>query len=194
MERIFLVFFCFLLIAGCDKEPGLEVDPPLTFSIQEYVDALVTEEDTSVRLSAEAVKESGVYDKLTENEHPLLLILFDGEGVLETYLASQGLTEESFLAHPKLAQFVNSHLIYDDVDIYTLRGEIGATATFTSAAGTPIEITTVKSSEGGAVKGSTANGVPLQLWCAEGGALPPPDEGFVCFADGPIVSDFDWSQ
>jgi hypothetical protein len=194
MLKPFLLLFLLFFIAGCQKNPNSTPDPiPLT--VQNYVDSLITStRNQSVRLSARAVKASGVYEHLKEDtDYPLLLILFDGEGTLENYLKSQGLTEESFLAHPKLAQFVRSHLIYASVDIYKLRGEIGSSATFTSAAGTRIEIKTVKSSEGGAVKGGTANGVPLQLWCAEGSQLES-KEGYVCFADGPIVSDFNWSQ
>ena len=176
-------------LIACDTEP---VTDPTPFTVQNYVDSLIETSEGSAKLGAEAVKASGVYEDLDVN--PLLLILPDGATALEDYIQEQGLTRESFLNHPKLKRFVNSHLIYDEVDLAALRsGDVGTSETFESAAGIPITITKVNNDPDGVdVKNGEANGVPMDLRCAgEGNGNP---STFVCFTTGPIAKNFDWSQ
>ena len=177
----------FVLLVSCGT--GTTGTDPLPFTVQEYIDG--TASSGSYSLAAKAVKASGVYSALAEEDYPLLLILFGENSILETYLKEQGLTEAEFLAHPKLAEFVKSHLIYDDVDLVALRSTLGASASFKSAAGINIVIKNVKDSQGGRVMGGTANGVPLSLWCTEDSST---GDGKVCLSDGPVVTDFDWSR
>jgi hypothetical protein len=191
--KILFILFLLISLTACQKDVPLTVDPPLSYTIQQYVDALATGmSNTSAALSAEAVKVSGVYDALSEANYPLFLILFDKEGSLESYLAENGLTREGFLTHPKLSEFVRSHLIYGQVNIDS--SNIGSNARFQSDAGSEITIEVVRDSEGGKVKGGTANGVALQLFCPVSTTDVESETSQICFADGPILQNFDWSQ
>lgn len=209
MLRMIFVLLVLVFFTGCQERidpivptnPTNPVNPtnptnpidPIPLTVQNYVAGLADNKNISVSLSAKAVIKSDVYQEMTEEKYPLLLILFDGEGTLERYLLEQGLTEENFLAHPKITEFVRSHLIYESMNLKNLSFELGKTVSFKSSAGSMVELKVIKSSEGGAVKGGTANGVPMNLFCADASQRQG-KEASVCFADGPIVSDFDWSQ
>ena len=204
---IAVLFFAFVLGACADQggstptpEPvtggdpgtgGEPVDPDIPDRpIQYYIWT-----GPNAPLSDRALVASGVYDDLTVDRYPLFLMLIREEGALENYIARQGLSEEEFLNHPKLPEFVKSHLVYEEVDVLELRSTPGASVTLESAAGTEVVI---ENQEGSNV--DLANGVPIDLFCAEGRDPTYPNPGstdeaaLLCHIAEPIVEDFDWSR
>ena len=183
-----------LALGGCaqqnttpNPEPGEPTDPDVpTRSLQYFI-----VDGPNAPLFYKAIRISGVYDNLSVDRYPLLLMASIQEDALETYIAEQGLSEAEFLAHPKLPEFVRSHLIYDKVDVLELRTTPGAKATFKSAAGTEVVIENESASGTG-----SANGVAIDLFCSESEdpTYNTDAKGLLCKVAEPIVKDFDWSR
>jgi hypothetical protein len=162
-------------------------------------------------LSARAVVASGLYDSLDEESHPFTLFLIrqipvgsgttrdivvEEDNTLKNYLAEQGLTESEFLAHPKLRTFVESHFIPEDVNLYNFRTIQNVRRVYEAASGEDIVFTTgnnVVPADGDVV---FANGVPISSYSCFFDVNPSPSGGYgqICYADAPLVSDFDWSE
>ena len=178
-----------LIFVACDATPTTD---PVPYAVDETFNQPELADD----LEAQAVKASGIISELGRDDYPLTLFL-TGEDNLETYLEQQGLTEEAFLAHPKLAEFYNSQLIYAEVEIEKLRtAPIGTSQSYTSSAGTDITLTKVKNAfnevDG---RSGEVNGVPSDLSCyIDYGVNPGDSSGMICYADAPIVENFDWSE
>ena len=167
--------------------PEVPTDPDVpTRSLQDFIDTR-----PNASLNDRAIIASSVYDDLSVDRYPLMIMTVREKGALEAYIAEQGLSEEAFLAHPKLPEFIKSHLIYDEVDVLELRTTPGARATFESAAGTEVVIENVPAPRMGLV-----NGVSIDLLCAEGRdpTYSTDETGLLCYVAEPIVQDFDWSQ
>lgn len=169
-------------LMACDQEGG-PVDP-VPYSVK----GAIEQPGMADNFEAQAVKASGIVNGLDRDSYPLTLFL-TGEDNLKAYVAEQGLTEAAFLAHPKLADFYNAQLVYEDIGIVELRGSpVGTSETFTSEAGTTITVTKVSDEpDGPAVRNGTVNGVPFYIACSgenEGGLL--------CYADAPVAVEFDW--
>lgn len=147
-------------------------------------------------LGAQAVIASGLYDDLSEDDYPFMLMVFRSDGTLEAYLAEQGLSSETFLMHPKLRSFLEHHLIDSYVNTVKIRSTKNTEATYTSAAGSEVVLTTGENLEPQEGDVMFANGVPVEAYCSysgSGGDAHLQVEAQICFADAPIV-DFDWSE
>ncbi len=143
-------------------------------------------------LYAQAVIASGLIDDLGEKDFPLTLIDVYEEKALKTYIAEQGLTEEEFLAHPKLRGFLEQHLIPGYVDLIKIRSTPNGRFVYTSAAGSEIVFTTGEdlTQTPDNLNVAEANGVPFNPYCSGEGE----EGGQLCYAVAPIVQDFDWSR
>ncbi len=198
MKYLLTVMLLFVLaLSGCAEqgsttpipEPNPEEptnpDVPTT-SLQNFIRT-----GTDADLYERAITASGVYDDLAVNRYPLLLMFINEMSVLQAYIAEQGLNEETFLAHPKLPEFVKSHLIYEEVDVLELRTTPDAEVTLESAAGTEVVIENQPYPEV-----DLANGVAIDLGCLEGEdpTYETDAKGLLCYVAAPIVRDFDWSQ
>lgn len=160
------------------------------FSVEETINREASRGD----FEAQAVKASGIVSELGRDDYPLTLFL-TGEDSLKTYLADNNLSEEAFLASPKLAEFYRSQLVYADIDIVGIRsGPVGTSKTFESAAGSNVTITKVRDDPDSlATRNGEVNGVPASLWCHEDYNIGPNDPfGRICYTDAPIVKDFVW--
>ncbi len=151
-----LIALLTLLMAACE---ATKADPIPFTSVQTYIETLTTGQTGS--LWAKAVKASDVYSDLSTANYPLILIVFDNNTGLESYLEAEGLSQEAFLEHPRLTDFVKQHLFNTNVDWVSLRSEIGNSVTLQNAAGQVITLKHVKDSEGGQVKGGEINGVAV---------------------------------
>lgn len=197
LSTIMLLFA--LALSGCaeqgnttpisESNPEEPVNPDPDVPDAPLQDFLRTGANAS--LNERAIVDSGVYDDLTVERYPLMLMIVREVGVLESYIAAQGLSEEDFLTHPKLPEFIKSHLIYEEIDMLKLRTTPDASVTFESAAGTEIVIKNEPTPRMG-----SANGVPLSLDCAEGRDITYMTDavGLLCTVAEPIVQDFDWSR
>lgn len=192
-----LLLFALCLI-GCNKTPvNNPVEPPDDTSpgyveTQETVDRLANEGN----LAARAVKASGLYDELSNNDYPFLLTLVESNTVLENYLSEQGLSKEAFLAHPKLRNFMEHNLIDSYVDIIKIRSTQNMKVTYTSAAGSEIALTTAENLDPQMGDVIFANSVPVEAYCfvsGNGGEDDMQSKGLLCFANAPLV-EFDWSE
>lgn len=195
MKRLPLLLLVTGFLASCAGEkPGTSF-PYLTS--QDVIDLGVANGD----LTARAVVASGLYDDIAPEDYPFMLIRFD-DGGLEAYIAEQGLTEEAFLSHPKLRDFMERHLIPSFVDNIKIRSTPNGRFTYTSAAGSEVVFTTgedlAQTPED--LDTARANGVPFNPYCvvsgngAEGDTSFMKKQGLICWADGPIVADFNWSE
>ncbi len=145
-------------------------------------------------LGAQAIIASGLYSDLSTDDYPFMLMVFMSDSTLETYISEQGLTEETFLSHPKLRSFLEHHLIDSYVDTIKIRSTQNIGVSYTSAADSEVVLTTGDNlnPEKGAVM--LANGVPVSPYCVvsgNGGEDNLPERGLLCDATVPIV-DFDW--
>lgn len=182
-------------LTSCEGAPT-EPDLPYVTS-QEVIDKGVSNGD----LTARAVVASGLYDDIAPGDYPFMLIRFN-EGGLEAYIAEQGLSEEAFLAHPKLYNFMQRHLIPSFVDNIKIRSTPNGRFTYTSAADSEVVFTTGEnlSQTPENLNTAKANGVPFNPYClvsgngAEGDADFMAEQGLICWADGPTVKSFDWSE
>ena len=172
------------------------VDKPGRNGIQYYLNDLVKQGN----LFAKALKVSGLYDTLTPNNYPFTLFFVpSSDGQLERYLAQQGLTPESFLNHPKLRQFLESHLIMRYVPTLQPRPKGKRRIVIETVNGYRITF----SSQPSYPKGSEyyirfANGLSFGSECLFSGleistAEFRKLEGQICFVNKPVVKDFDWS-
>lgn len=202
MLRLLFVLFCTACLAACNDAPG-EVTPPTTpeqpadttpgyFTAREIIDQMAD----NGYLGAKAVVASGAYDVLSGDKYPLLLMVFGSDGGLEAYLSEQGLSEEAFLAHPKLRSFIEQHLIDSYVDTVRIRSTQNAEVTHISAAGSAVTFTTGSNLD--PMKGDVmfANEVPVEAYCSysgNGGDSQLQVEAQICFVDAPII-EFDWSN
>lgn len=172
---------------ACNAKPS--VDVPMV-SIEDSIN----QEASMGDFEAQAVKTSGIVSELGRDDYPLTLFL-TGEDNLKAYLADNNLTEEAFLASPKLTEFYKSQLIYADIDIVGIRsGAVGISKTFKSAAGSDVTIAKVRDDPDSlTTRNGEVNGVPASLWCNEDYNLEPNDPfGMICYTDAPIVRDFVW--
>lgn len=210
MKQILLVVTLFLFLPACSDgsggnggDGGERDDFPLTV----FVERLEATGD----LTAKAVIASGVIDQLSDDNFPLTLYLLNeanyflgsdsaegssettferGDEPLRAYIAEQGLTEEEFLAHPRLRDFIESHLILAEVTLNNTND--GVTETYTSAAGNEIVLSTDYSRAEGVV---FANGVATtDCFFSERAAGGPSVYGYLCFTEAPIIEGFDWSN
>lgn len=202
MFRLLFVLFCAACLASCNNAPG-EVTPPTTpeqpvdttlgySTAREIIDQMAD----NGYLGAKAVIASGTYNVLSEKEYPLLLMVFGSDGGLETYLSEQGLSEEAFLAHPRLRGFIEQHLINSYVNTVEIRSTPNTEVTHVSAAGSAVTFTTGSNLD--PTKGDVmfANEVPVEAYCAysgNGGDSQLQMEAQICFVDAPIIK-FDWSN
>lgn len=200
MHKFLPALLCAVCLAACSNAPA-EVTPsppeqpsdtsPGYFTAQEIIDRMADDG----YLGAQAVIASGLYDDLSGDDYPLMLMVFRSDGTLEAYLSEQGLSKEAFLTHPKLRSFMEHHLIDSYVDTVKIRSTKNTKATYISAAGSDVVLTTADNlyPENGEVM--FANGVPVEAYCSysgNGGDGQLQVEAQICFADAPIV-DFDWS-
>lgn len=192
----FLMFA--LCLTACNKTPvSNPVEPPDDTSpryveTQETVDRLANEGN----LAAQAVKASGLYNELSTDDYPFLLMLVESNTALEAYLSEQGLSKETFLAHPKLRNFIEHNLIDSYVDIIKIRSTQNTEVTYTSAAGSDIVLTTAENLDPQKGDVMFANGVPVEAYCfisGNGGEDDMQSKGLLCFADAPVM-EFDWSE
>ncbi len=202
MYKLLLTLLSTVCLAACSGAPA-EVTPPVEqekpsdtsqgyFTAQEIVDQMADDG----YLSAQAVVASGLYDDLSGDDYPLLLMVFRSDGTLEAYLSEQGLSKEAFLAHPKLRSFMKHHLIDSYVDTVKIRSTKNTEATYISAAGAEVVFTTAGNLNPERGKVMFANGVPVEVSCSysgNGGDGQLQVEAQICFADAPIV-DFNWSE
>lgn len=104
---------------------------------------------------------------------------------INTYIASQGLSEEEFLNHPKLKEFLLLHFI--DKEITFNENYDGQTETYLGVSGNEVILSTdFKRSIGGT---TILNDIAVSTHCQY-----QYKDGRLCFIDTAIVSDFDWSQ
>ena len=206
-----------LFLGACSQIGTSPVQPPEPdrpsgdandFDLQESMRQLAAKGD----LGARAVIASGLSDELDEENFPLIFFfVFDGaiepgdeitppsyevgDQPLRSYIAREGLSEETFLAHPDLRRFLEAHLVPDfDGDLNLLRTTPGSAEVVVSAAGTQITLTT---NEGEVADGIIyANGVTTKTFCQTDVVYQrgSPVYGDLCFAEMPIVKDFDWSE
>ena len=174
------------------------VAKPERNSIQYYLDEIMKQGD----LFAEALKISGIYDTLTPDQYPFTLFFVqsaDSGGQLERYLAQQGLTPKSFLNHPKLRQFLESHLIVRYVNTQEPRPKGKRRAAISTVNGYKIVFTSQPSYPNGhEFYLRFANGLSFGSGCLfSGPEISTPEflklEGQICFVNRPVVKNFDWS-
>jgi hypothetical protein len=193
-------------LIACSSE-GTDIDY-YSFRVQEVIIQMAEKGD----LSARAVVASEVYDSLTEEDYPFSLVLIGKEyfragntseievpedNTLETYLAGQGLSEDEFLAHPKLRTFVESHLIPVNVDFPTLWSTQQARLMYTTVSGNEVVFTTKDNLAPGNGDTIFANDIPFSHDCFfDPTPAPAPEGGYgrICYADAPLVTNFDWSE
>ena len=207
MRNVLLGIVLVFLMAGCAAKAtdnGCEVEQ---FRLTTLIERLAAVGD----LSARAVIASGVVGQLSDDHFPLSFYFINegnisfgadsatgssetvfrvGDTALRSYIAAQGLSEEAFLEHPKLREFLLSHLILADALINDTQD--GVSKTYTSAGGREIELTTDFSRAKGVVY---ANGVPTRYCYAQGrSGVAPYVKGYLCFSEAPLFDDFDWSD
>ena len=207
MRNVLLSISLVLLLSSCVHRTvggGCEQEQ---FPLTTLVERLAAVGD----LSARAVIASGVIGQLSDDHFPLSFYFVNegnisfgadsacgssetvfrvGDAALRKYIAAQGLSEEAFLKHPKLREFLLSHLILADALVNNTQD--GVLQTYTSAGGRSIELTTDFSRAVGVVY---ANGVPTRYCTFEEGSEGGPSVyGYLCFSEAPLFDDFDWSD
>lgn len=146
-------------------------------------------------LGARAVIASGLYESLSADNHPLMLMVFESNATLEDYFSQQGLSAEAFLVHPKLRSFMEQYLIDSYVDTVEVRSTQNAQVAYTTLAGSKVIFTTGDNLDPEEGDVMFANGVPVEAYCAysgNGGDSQLQVEAQICFVDAPIL-EFDWS-
>ncbi len=208
MKRALLVMALLLSLLGCtDEVVNGGSGEQHQFSLTEFIQRLEATGD----LTAKAVIASGVIDQLSDDNYPLTLYLINegnyalgadsaegssettfekGDQVLRTYISEQELSEEEFLNHPRLRDFIEDYFISEDATINNTRD--GVEETYTSVGGREIVLSTDFSRKEGAV---FANGVETTgCFFDERGDSGPNTYGRLCFAEAPLFEDFDWSN
>ena len=175
------------------------VAKPERNSIQYYLDEIMKQGD----LFAKALKVSGIYDTLTPDRYPFTLFFVrsaDSGGQLERYLTQQGLTPESFLHHPKLRQFLESHLIMHYVNTQEPRPKGKRRVVVQAVSGYEITFSSQSTyyQKEQEYYLRFANGLSFGSECLFSGLeISTPEfrklEGQICFVNKPVVKDFDWS-
>lgn len=175
------------------------VSKPELDSIQYYIDELTAQGN----LFARALKVSNLYNFLTSDKYPFVVFFVPStDGQLERYLARQGLTPKAFLKHPKLRQFMESHLILRFVDTEQPRplGKRKQDVVTYAINGYKIVLRTPVSYKPKSrdYRLRIANGKVFGPGCLHSGpylttAYSHRFEGQICFLNGPIFKDFDWS-
>lgn len=198
----------FILLSACgNNSAGADYK---SYTVQERIDEMAEKGD----LMSRAFIESGIRNDIGEDDYPLSLFVVRStdrpvpddwlpsnglfvpeDDTLSDYLTEQGLTEEEFLAHPKLRSFVEGHLITADIDLPTLASTKNASETFKTVNGESVTITVAAELTPGEDDYVFANGVAISDFCAFD---PTPAEtggyGQVCYARAPLITDFDWSD
>ena len=206
MKRVLLIMTLLLSLLGCTDEAvgGGDVDQ---FSLTEFIQRLEATGD----LTAKAVTASGVIDQLSDDNYPLTLYLINegnyalgadsaegssetvfrkGDKALQDYIAEQGLSEEEFLSHPRLRDFIEDYFVSEDITINDTRD--GSEETYTSVGGREIVLSTDFSRAKGVI---FANGVATSgCFSDERGDSGPNTYGRLCFAEAPLFEDFDWTN
>ncbi len=162
---------------------------------QQYIDHLVTRGD----LFARAVVSSGLYDKLSREHYPFLLLhVGPTNKSMKRYLAQQGLTEKEFLTHPKLRSFMENHLIVGFVNTREPRPKRDSRRVRTTVNGSKVVLTTGAKLNPRDDRLQFANGVHFSPDRFFSGVNFSPvmfqkQEGQLCVVDAPIIN-FDWSE
>lgn len=203
MTKKALLFLLFpFYMTGWGKAPSSPPSPASggvgEFSNQEaqqFVDDLVAKGD----LFAKAVVSSGLYDELSPEHYPFLLLhVGPTNKAMKRYLAQQGLTEKEFLAHPKLRSFMENHLITGFVNTREPRPRRDSRKIRTSVNDAKVVVTTGAHLSPRDDRLRFANGVHFSPDCFFSGVNLSPvmfqkQEGQLCVVDAPIVK-FDWSE
>lgn len=177
-------------LMACDSA---EVSPdPVPLSVADSFTQPGMEDD----FEAKAIKASGILEDLERDSYPLVLFAV-GEDYLKAYVKAQGMTEEVFLSSPKLADFYKAQLAYTAFDESALKvSAVGTTKTLKSAADTDITILKAKNTPSQSEERNfEVNGAPSELLCYIDYNINPGDaQGRICYADAPVVENFDWSR
>lgn len=204
-RRILLCLVCAAYLTACNNTPDTGAPPsrpvpsepsptdPGSFTMKQLVESRAE----AGNISAQAVISSGLYDALSAENYPLMLVLVPSNEDMEQYLKEQGLSQTEFLDHPKLLSFMERHLIDEFVDTVAIRSTQNTTVTHTSLAGSEVVFTTQENLDPQQGDVMFANGVPVSPYCTvsgNGAESVIASEGQLCRATAPIVQDFDWSQ
>ena len=193
----FLFAFCVIVWGKAHSSP-LASGGTGEFSNQEaqqFIDDLAARGD----LFAKAVVSSGLYYELSPEHYPFpLLYVGPTNEAMKRYLAQQDLTEKEFLTHPKLRDFLESHLILGFVNTREPRPKHDFRAVRTTVNGAKVVLTTGVNLKPRDNRLQFANGVHFSPDCFFSGVNFSPlmfqkREGQLCVVDAPIV-EFDWSD
>ena len=174
-----IVIFSLLVLSSC----GLIMDRGYKeITIQEGVDVRVKQGD----LFAKAIKITGVYDNLSTDQYPLTLFY---PRDMSSYLLNKGLSEEEFLSHAKLADFVNAHLIPNiKIEFKKIKG---VPIHYKNALGDMVEFKEgTKTSEN--LVGVLADDIPIQ-GCSQGYNPDATLSAWSCVLGNSLV-DFSWDK
>lgn len=117
-----------------------------------------------------------------------------GDTSLKTYLVEQGMTEQEFLEHPRLRDFMLSHFIPSEIITFN-PGYDSQKQTYVSASGNTITLTTDFER---AKTAMIVNDVVVTRQCQINSNINTStrllEYRSLCFINEPIISDFDWSN
>ena len=190
------------LMVGCESI-GSGPNCDAVFLVREYIESAAE----SSNLSAEAVLTSGVLAEAEASGEAYTLFMV-GRPVTETddtacgtqtaeqdalpdYLESQDLTEEAFLASPKLTAFMRHQLILDLLDVGQL-AQPAARLSYLSTADTELVFTSSEDADVSEDIKYFVNGVPMSISCAEQVVTRTLSRARVCSAQAPLAEEFEW--
>lgn len=184
MKTILLILLVSLSLISCADPGSGVIEPPLP-TIQDWFEQDVYEARDN--LGVEALKRSSLYATLGDNG-PGMFAYISNDDALRAYIAEQGLSEEAFLSHSKLDDFVRAHLLDEPFDFDAVNIE-GETLTYEMAFGNNVTFEEAPT-QGANGRDLLANDVRFSSTCAGFGQ----QEIRLCFAEGPLVDDFDWGE
>jgi len=195
--KFLYVFVLAVLLAACSDSdtpltcsPALELttstrnkrsDPCVTFSV--FVDN--QHDNDASRLSRDALF---VADSYLDTQTSLTVFLFTDEGLNE-YLGTQSISQEAFLAHPRLDDFIAAAMISETSIVETV--ETGQTVTLTTQAGNDFTVSNRRDIDAYRRASFDING--QRVTCLEHRHPTPAGlaSGSVCLTSRPFVA-FDW--
>ena len=203
MRRIW-IFVLVIGLLSCNGQNPDGVDQ-VTARVDEIMSQMAEKGD----LFAKAVVASGLNEPLAKENYPLVLVLvnkngfnindneeviFDRDTTFKAYVAEQGLTEEQFLEHPKLRDYMESYLVPGYIDFGQIRITENGRFAYKTVSGREMVFTTRESPTVGNGDAVAVNGVNIGDFCFFDFLYEESESGHICFADAPIVKDFDWSR
>lgn len=171
MLKLLLIPIGFIsLVTSCQLDRRTTIIDPQYFVI---LDGLAQQPQNSLMTQA-YLQEKSLRSSLSQKTLPVTVVIFRDDALLP-YLASKNLSQQDFLAHPRLIPFLKSHILNE-----ALKGD----GVYTSSSGAKWTVKMQNSTQPASINGVLVAGCSDALVSPDAGAFY---DGQTCFVDAPIV-------